>query len=127
MVASSRTSSAGIRPHMARPGARCQTSMSRSCPLAVRPLRTTQRSSDAPGATTEPGQRTESRTSAPGPTETELLTAANGTERLEGYARMTPLGRLGQPDDIAGVVAFLAEPEASWVTGQVIRANGGMA
>ncbi|MGU3339013.1 SDR family oxidoreductase [Methylobacterium mesophilicum] len=64
---------------------------------------------------------------APGPTETELLTAANGTERLEGYARMTPLGRLGQPVDIAGVVAFLAGPEASWVTGQVIRANGGMA
>lgn len=64
---------------------------------------------------------------APGPTETDLLTAANGADRLEGYARMTPLGRLGQPDDIAGVAAFLAGPEASWVTGQVIRANGGMA
>ena len=36
-----------------------------------------------------------------------------------------PLGRLGQPDDIARVVSFLASPESGWISGQVIKANGG--
>jgi 3-oxoacyl-[acyl-carrier protein] reductase len=39
---------------------------------------------------------------------------------------MIPLGRLGQPDDIAGVVAFLAGRDSGWVNGQIIRANGGV-
>ena len=38
-----------------------------------------------------------------------------------------PLERLGQPEDIAGVVSFLAGPDGGWVNGQVLRANGGMA
>jgi 3-oxoacyl-[acyl-carrier protein] reductase len=37
----------------------------------------------------------------------------------------TPLGRIGVPSDIADVVAFLASPDARWVTGQVIEASGG--
>jgi 3-oxoacyl-[acyl-carrier protein] reductase len=36
-----------------------------------------------------------------------------------------PLGRLGQPEDIARVVSFLASPESGWINGQVIKANGG--
>jgi 3-oxoacyl-[acyl-carrier protein] reductase len=40
---------------------------------------------------------------------------------------MPPLERLGQPDDIASVVAFLVGPDAGWVHGQVLRANGGLA
>jgi 3-oxoacyl-[acyl-carrier protein] reductase len=40
---------------------------------------------------------------------------------------MAPLERLGQPEDIAGVVAFLAGPDGAWVNGQVLRANGGIA
>jgi 3-oxoacyl-[acyl-carrier protein] reductase len=40
---------------------------------------------------------------------------------------MPPLQRLGEPDDIAAVVAFLAGADAGWVNGQVLRANGGVA
>jgi 3-oxoacyl-[acyl-carrier protein] reductase len=39
---------------------------------------------------------------------------------------MNPFGRLGTPDDIARVVAFLAGPDGGWINGQVIRANGGV-
>lgn len=39
---------------------------------------------------------------------------------------MNPFGRLGQPDDIAGIVAFLAGRDSGWVNGQIIRANGGV-
>jgi 3-oxoacyl-[acyl-carrier protein] reductase len=39
---------------------------------------------------------------------------------------MNPQGRIGQPDDIANVVAFLAGPGSGWVNGQTIRANGGV-
>jgi 3-oxoacyl-[acyl-carrier protein] reductase len=47
-------------------------------------------------------------------------------ERRAAIVRRTPLGRLGQPDDIASVVAFLASDEARWVTGQIVDANGGL-
>ena len=45
---------------------------------------------------------------------------------IERFAKQPPLERLGQPEDIAGVVAFLAGPEGGWVNGQTIRANGGL-
>ena len=45
---------------------------------------------------------------------------------MKMYASMTPLGRLGQAEDIAGVVVFLATDEAGWVNGQTIRVNGGL-
>ena len=48
-------------------------------------------------------------------------------ELIEHYAKLPPLERLGQPDDIAGVVAFLAGPDGGWINGQVLRANGGVA
>lgn len=66
-------------------------------------------------------------TVSPGATDTELLRSVNPEEALAAVASMTPLGRLGDPGDIADVVAFLASPEARWVTGQNIRATGGLA
>lgn len=63
---------------------------------------------------------------APGPTDTELLTNANDQERLKMFVGMTPLGRLGHPEDIAGVIAFLASSESGWINGQTLRVNGGM-
>lgn len=46
---------------------------------------------------------------------------------LRGGSVASPLERLGQPEDIAGTVAFLAGPEGEWVNGQVLRVNGGFA
>ncbi|MER7332878.1 MULTISPECIES: SDR family oxidoreductase [unclassified Micromonospora] len=65
-------------------------------------------------------------TISPGATETDLLHAANPPEALAQTAAVTALQRLGQPDDIAAVVAFLAGPDAQWITGQNIRATGGL-
>ena len=64
-------------------------------------------------------------TVAPGPVATELFLNGKSEEQIQQSAQMAPLGRLGQPDDIAGVVSFLAGPDAGWVNGQVLRANGG--
>lgn len=64
---------------------------------------------------------------APGPVATELFLNGKSDALVEQIAKSAPLERLGQPDDIAGVVAFLAGPDGGWVNGQVLRANGGMA
>ena len=66
-------------------------------------------------------------TVSPGATDTELLRSANTAEALASVPQLTPLGRLGQPADIADVVAFLAGPDGRWITGQNIRAGGGLA
>ncbi|MCE7028583.1 SDR family oxidoreductase [Jiella avicenniae] len=66
-------------------------------------------------------------TVAPGPVETELFLTGKTDEQVAALAGMTPFKRLGQPEDIAGVVAFLAGPDGGWVNGQTIRANGGIA
>ncbi|TSD87298.1 SDR family oxidoreductase [Mycobacterium sp. KBS0706] len=63
---------------------------------------------------------------APGPVGTELFFHGKSPELVERFAKMVPLERLGTPEDIAGVVAFLAGPEGGWVNGQVLRANGGL-
>jgi 3-oxoacyl-[acyl-carrier protein] reductase len=65
-------------------------------------------------------------TVSPGATDTDLLRAVNPPEALAQSAAMTALRRLGRPDDIAAVVAFLAGPDAQWITGQNIRATGGL-
>ncbi|GJE09457.1 MULTISPECIES: glucose 1-dehydrogenase [Methylobacterium] len=49
-----------------------------------------------------------------------------GSEMEAGFVAQTPLGRAGQPDDIAGVVAFLASDDARWVTGEEINVGGGV-
>lgn len=63
---------------------------------------------------------------APGPTATDLFLEGKSDELVERMAKMPPLERLGQPDDIASVVAFLASPEGGWINGQTLRANGGI-
>lgn len=63
---------------------------------------------------------------APGPVATELFLGDKSEEQVAAIARMNPFGRIGAPEDIASVVAFLASAEAGWVNGQVIRVNGGM-
>jgi 3-oxoacyl-[acyl-carrier protein] reductase len=65
-------------------------------------------------------------TVSPGPTDTEMLRADNPPVALERIVTLTALGRLGQPADIADVVAFLAGPDARWITGQNIQATGGL-
>ncbi|MCX4143744.1 MULTISPECIES: SDR family oxidoreductase [Paraburkholderia] len=64
---------------------------------------------------------------APGPIATSLFLDGKTEEQIQTFAKMPPLQRLGQPDDIASVVSFLAGPDAGWVNGQVLRANGGVA
>lgn len=64
---------------------------------------------------------------APGPIATSLFLDGKTEEQIQTFARMPPLQRLGQPDDIASVVSFLAGPDAGWVNGQILRANGGLA
>ncbi|TCR91760.1 SDR family oxidoreductase [Rhizobium sp. BK376] len=63
---------------------------------------------------------------APGPTATDLFLNGKSDELIDRLAKANPLERLGTPDDIASVVAFLAGPDGTWVNGQVLRANGGM-
>jgi len=63
---------------------------------------------------------------APGPTSTDLFFEGKSPELIERMAKMNPLERLGTPEDIAAVVAFLVGPDGGWVNGQVLRANGGM-
>lgn len=65
-------------------------------------------------------------TVSPGATDTSLLRSSNSPEALERATTLTALGRLGEPADIADVVAFLAGPDARWITGQNIRATGGL-
>ncbi|WP_344458419.1 SDR family oxidoreductase [Actinocorallia aurantiaca] len=63
---------------------------------------------------------------APGPTATDLFLRGKDEETIAQLAARPPLERLGTPDDIAEVVAFLAGP-GRWVNGQVVYANGGIA
>ena len=66
----------------------------------------------------------------PGPTDTALLAEVGATERgakiVAGMHRAIPLGRLGQPEDVAGAVAYLVSDEAGFVTGQVVSVSGGL-
>ncbi|RZT08256.1 3-oxoacyl-[acyl-carrier protein] reductase [Duganella sp. CF402] len=63
---------------------------------------------------------------APGPTATALFLDGKTPELIDRLAKMTPLERLGQPEDIASAVSFLAGPDGGWINGQTLRANGGM-
>ncbi len=63
---------------------------------------------------------------APGATKTDMLMNCNSDEVLESVAQMIAYKRLGMPKDIAQIANFLSSDESSWITGQVIHANGGM-
>jgi 3-oxoacyl-[acyl-carrier protein] reductase len=62
---------------------------------------------------------------APGFIDTDMTKALSDAQR-EGLAAQIPLGRLGQPQDIAAAVCFLAGPAAAWITGETLNVNGGM-
>lgn len=64
---------------------------------------------------------------SPGPTNTELFTIGKSAEALSRIAAFSAFNRIGEPDDIATVVAFLASDAAKWVSGQNIGVNGAMA
>jgi len=63
---------------------------------------------------------------APGPTATKLFLDGKLQEVIDRLSKLAPLERLGQPEDIAGAVAFLAGPDGAWINGQTLRANGGI-
>ena len=62
-------------------------------------------------------------TVAPGPTETEMY--VNSGDDAQAAAAQSPFNRLGQPEDIADVVAFVVSDECRWITGHVFEASGG--
>jgi len=63
---------------------------------------------------------------APGPTATALFLDGKPQQVVDHLAKLAPLERLGQPEDIANAVSFLAGPGGAWINGQVLRANGGI-
>jgi 3-oxoacyl-[acyl-carrier protein] reductase len=63
---------------------------------------------------------------SPGATDTELLRSSNPGATFEDTLEWTAQHRLGEPADIASVVAFLAGPDSQWITGQNLRATGGL-
>jgi NAD(P)-dependent dehydrogenase (short-subunit alcohol dehydrogenase family) len=61
----------------------------------------------------------------PGPTDTPMLRKALTPQELEAFAKTFPMGRLGQPEEIAGAALFLASDDASFVTGAILHVDGG--
>lgn len=64
---------------------------------------------------------------APGPVGTELFLTGKSDEQITELAKLAPLERLGEPEDIARVVSFLAGSEGAWINSQILRVNGGFA
>jgi 3-oxoacyl-[acyl-carrier protein] reductase len=62
---------------------------------------------------------------APGPVATELFLTGKSEAQIDQLRKLSPLERLGQTEDIANVVSFLAGPVGGWINGQILRANGG--
>lgn len=63
---------------------------------------------------------------APGPTATALFLDGKPQAVIDHLSKLAPLERLGEPQDIANTIAFLAGPDGAWINGQVLRANGGI-
>jgi 3-oxoacyl-[acyl-carrier protein] reductase len=118
-------------PHMTAPGGRV---INFSSGLATRPIPTTSIYAASKAAVAalshalakEFGPRGITvNTIAPGVIETEMTTQIL-VERGAGIKAMTPLGRIGQTDDIAGIAVFLASPDGKWLTGRTLIADGGI-
>jgi 3-oxoacyl-[acyl-carrier protein] reductase len=62
---------------------------------------------------------------APGPVNTELFSLGKTEQQIENLVKLNSFGRLGETDDITGMILFLASEEARWITGQTLRVNGG--
>jgi NAD(P)-dependent dehydrogenase (short-subunit alcohol dehydrogenase family) len=62
---------------------------------------------------------------APGPIDTDAYRETADAAMEAFFVQRTALGRIGKPDDVADVVAFLASSDARWITGQVIAVTGG--
>ncbi|MFZ9297725.1 MAG: SDR family oxidoreductase, partial [Hylemonella sp.] len=63
---------------------------------------------------------------APGPVDTDLFRAGKDEAALARSAGLSPFNRVGQAEEVAEVIAFLASDKASWVHGQIVQPNGGM-
>ena len=63
---------------------------------------------------------------APGPVDTELFRAGKDEAAIARSAAMSPFNRVGRPEEVAAVIAFLASERASWITGQIVQPNGGL-
>jgi len=63
---------------------------------------------------------------APGPVNTDLFRSGKTPEMIQRSAAMSPFNRVGTPEEIAEVVAFLASERASWIHGQIVQPNGGL-
>jgi 3-oxoacyl-[acyl-carrier protein] reductase len=118
-------------PHLTAPGGRI---INFSSALATRPIPKTSIYSASKAAVAalshalakEFGPRGITvNTIAPGVIETEMTTGILA-ERGASILTMTPLGRIGQPDDISGVALFLASPDAGWLTGRTFVVDGGV-
>lgn len=72
------------------------------------------------------GRRVRVNGVAPGPVDTDLFRSGKNEEALARSAAMSPLNRVGQPEEIAHVISFLVGPKASWVNGQIVQPNGGL-
>jgi 3-oxoacyl-[acyl-carrier protein] reductase len=64
---------------------------------------------------------------APGQVRTDLFLKGKSDALIDELKKMNPLERLGEPEDFARLVSFLAGPEGGWINSQVLRANGGFA
>jgi 3-oxoacyl-[acyl-carrier protein] reductase len=64
---------------------------------------------------------------AHGPVGTDLFLKGKNAEQIDQFKKMSPLERLGMPEDIANLVSFLAGPEGGWINSQILHANGGFA
>lgn len=63
---------------------------------------------------------------APGPVDTDLFRAGKDAAALDRSANMSPFARVGTPDEVASVIAFLVSDTASWVAGQIVQPNGAL-
>jgi len=63
---------------------------------------------------------------APGPVDTDLFRSGKDEAAIARSAAMSPFNRVGRPEEIGNVIAFLASDKASWISGQIIQPNGGL-